>query len=102
VIPSSNEGGPLTAYEAQLVGTRLASTNVGVVPEVLAVDPHSIGVVGHGVPQLRNLLAQVLNAPAYTASERENRKLNAHIWTTETNSKHFYSILRDVGLEVPK
>jgi glycosyltransferase involved in cell wall biosynthesis len=36
LISSTNEGGPLTFYEALLAGTRVVSTKVGVVPEILA------------------------------------------------------------------
>lgn len=99
VIASTNEGGPLTAYEAKLAGTRIASTKVGAVLEVIKGDPFSISVDGHGVEELSSLLRGAIEMGPCGEQERQDRKLDSGRWSTKTNSEHWYKILSEFESE---
>lgn len=99
VIPSLFEGGPLTAYEAMLAGTRIASTRVGVVPELLEGDDYSLMVPDATAPNLRRLLLGIAAAGPCGHGEREVRAHRSTQWTTPNCSAQLYSILKQVADE---
>jgi glycosyltransferase involved in cell wall biosynthesis len=96
IIASTNEGGPLTAYEASLAGTRIASTKVGAVPAVIKGDPFSFTVDGHGVEELNSLLRQAIEMGPCGKQERQERKSHSDKWSTRANSEHWYRILSEL------
>lgn len=93
LVTSRHEGGPLTVFEAQLAGCRVAATRVGVVADVLAQDSHSIVVPRSNLSQVREMLRGMLASGAPGACERELRINRALEWTTKERSKYFYALL---------
>ena len=67
VIPSSSEGGPLTAFEALLAGTDVIATPVGVIPDLAAKFPARFTVSNGASPH------QLLEAVNLAFQRRQTR-----------------------------
>ncbi|MDD2857897.1 MAG: glycosyltransferase [Candidatus Nanopelagicales bacterium] len=95
IVSSLFEGGPLTIYEALLVGTRVTSTPVGVAPQTLAGDDgHLVLMHGTGRADLRTGLLRTLAQQPVTPDERAARALAGHVWGSEHRSAEFYDAIR--------
>ena len=94
VIPSTHEGGPLTAFEAQLVGTRLAATRVGVIPDIAQLDPSSVTAPAHTVTDLTRLLNRVLETGPLNEVERQRRAEAGRRWSIEHTAPRWYQLIQ--------
>ncbi len=75
LIPSVAEGGPLTLYEALLAGTRVVSTNVGAVDDILGNSDHAGIIVlgGFSESELSDAVVRLIRQGPVGRSERSTR-----------------------------
>lgn len=96
VIASRAEGGPLTAYEAALAGTGIASTPVGVLPELLADYPDGILAEGFSKHDLTMILRRVVAFGPTSATIRTRRMRAGSAWATQRLGPQFYRVLKSL------
>ena len=94
IIASTHEGGPLTAYEALLAGTRILGTPVGVVQEVCSDDPGCIVVKDSSRTQIAEGLVQLAQMGPLSVTERHRREQRSVIWDKRHGAERFYIVLR--------
>lgn len=101
IIASIEEGGPLTAIEALLAGTRVLSTPVGLVPELFAEanDDGLIMVPGHRRDDLVAGLERLLALGACTSAERTTRRTQFESLHVDHASQRFVDQLLSLRAE---
>lgn len=95
LISSTHEGGPITAYEAELAGCRLVATPVGVCPEVAADDAESVLSSGSSDPELALVLAKAAKLIPLSDVHRTARSAAASHWDVRRTTKQFYAALAE-------
>lgn len=90
LIASRSEGGPLTAYEGALSGVGIASTPVGVTPELLEDYPGGILAAGTSGSDVRRMVLTAMEHGQTTSSQRSERQRVAVRWKAERCSQLFY------------
>lgn len=96
LVTSSNEGGPLTLYEALLAGIRVVSTPVGAASDVLADDPH-LQILPTATPQaLGNGLEALVNDSPLGGTEVERRRSKYQWLQAKERAMSFYDLCRQV------
>lgn len=94
LVTSSNEGGPLTLYEALLAGIRVVSTPVGAASDVLVDDPN-FRILPAATPQaLANGLEALVNDSPLNGNEVETRRSRYQWLQAKARAITFYDLCR--------
>lgn len=94
VVASTQEGGPLTLYEALLVGLPVASTPVGAAPEILKTDERSVCSAGIDAISLCRAVHAILKQGKLSRDERASRCLHFGYLEIESTQSHYYASLQ--------
>lgn len=94
LVTSSNEGGPLTLYEALLAGIRVVSTPVGAAADVLLDDPHLRMLPTATSQALANGLEQVVHDSPLDGNEVERRRSRYQWLQAKARASAFYDLCR--------
>jgi len=95
LVTSSNEGGPLTLYEALLAGIRVVSTPVGAASDVLADDPH-LRILPAATPRaIANGLEQVVHDSPLDGNEVKRRRSRYQWLQAKASAREFYNLCRE-------
>lgn len=97
LIPSSAEGGPLTAYEGMQAGVRIMGTSRGAIPDVIRGDKDSVLLVGSDVSTLVSGLHRLLSSPPTLEPIHRARRMEAgKVWSAQALVPHWYRTLASV------
>lgn len=96
LIGARLEGGPLTAFEAAILGTGIAATPVGVLPTLLADYPGGIMARGSTRRDLSSLLGRVLIAGATSQEDRAAWASVGKCWRTSHLADAFYRAVSEI------
>ena len=97
LVTSSNEGGPLTLYEALLAGIRVVSTPVGAASDVLANDPF-LRILPADTPQaLADGLEQVIHDSTPESDEIQARQFEYQWLQAKARASAFYDLCRQAS-----
>ena len=94
---STSEGGPITAIEALLAGSRLATTRTGLYSDLAAGHPHVTPIDDPHPEAIASSLERAALEGAVTAHERAGNSESAARWNSEASSMNFYAALRAIA-----
>lgn len=77
ILPTYEEGMPMTILEAYSYGKPVISTPVGSIPEILDHNYNGLLFQPGNMPELKNLITEVINNPAMTDRLGKNALLKA-------------------------
>jgi len=96
IVPSFAEGGPITAVEAALAGTRVHMTNVGLAQELAGLGAQVSLISGFDRHTIAKSLVAILEGEPVSALQRQKWALNAGGWRVDKQCDGFYSLVKSV------
>lgn len=98
VTVSTSEGGPITAIEALLAGSRLATTRTGLYADLAAGHPQVTPIDNTHPEAIASSLERAVLEGAVSTRERTENSESAEQWSSEVSSTNFYAALRAVAI----
>ncbi len=92
ILPSYNEGLPISILEAMSYGHPIISTNVGGIPEVLASDVNGVLINPGNENQIHDALFKYINNPEFVNREGEESKKRASSYLPDFVLSHLREI----------
>jgi len=96
IISSTSEGGPITAMEALLAGTHVATTKTGLYKELIAHNDHLSIIQGFDAPSFARNLEHLIQRGPLSELERNANQNSSEIWGSKEASQTFYELLNSV------
>lgn len=96
VIASRAEGGPITAMEAVIAGTRVAMTPVGLADDLIHVGDNVLVSSGVGLRDITSLLRSVASQNPLTDAQRSYNQREAIAFSVDAAVTQFYQVVRQL------
>jgi len=96
IISSTSEGGPITAMEALLAGTHVATTKTGLYKELITHNDHLSIIQGFDAPSFARNLEHLIQRGPLSEIERNANQNSSEIWGSKEASQTFYELLNSV------
>ena len=95
-IASTNEGGPLTLYEALLAGLQVVSTPTGAAPDLanLGYEPHVHVLAGASIADLENGLQITSSLPPQSPTDRRHQAERFSFLECHRSAHAIYKLFR--------